>query len=257
VEELVAFLDESGIDYSSRIVAVAGILASRADWEVFSNRWKALLSNAGVDSMHMRLFEESRGPYQHLDREQRAALQGSLIDLMNESVFGMVACCIIRGDPENRSGQFQENLEQPYSFCVGDVMTALLRKADAFIDPTVDFICGDQRELRKGARDQYHSMRADPDFAFLRSRFGTVEFLGAKDERAVPLQAADIVAYEVRKAGLNLQEGRPERASYRRLRGGGKLRLHHADRQGLEDLARKYLDGEWPKRKVYGGRSTG
>ena len=242
---LVAFLDESGIDHSSPIVAVAGLLAPSGDWEVFSDRWKALLRNAGVESIHMRLFEEGRGPFRHLDRSQRAGLQAGLIDLLNETVAGMVACSIIRDGPENRAGRFQELLAQPYSACVGDVMTALLRKAQAFDEPIVDFICGGQRELRKGARDQYESMREDSDYASLRSRFGTVEFLGAKDERAVPLQAADIVAYEVRKAGINLRQGRTERASYRRLKDGCKLTLHHADRNGLEDLARKYLAGQW------------
>ena len=248
MSSLVAYLDESGIDDQSRIVAVAGLLATQGDWDVFSARWTALLENAGLPALHMRLFEEGRSPYQHLDRDLRAALQASLIDLINETPLFMQACCIIRGDKENRAGLFADLLAQPYTACVGDVMTALLRKAEQQPGPSasVDFICGDQRELRKDARDQYESMRDDPDFAFLRHRFGAITFRGTKEDGTVPLQAADLVAYEARKAGINLQEGRPERKSYARLTSRGKLTLHHADRNGLEHLANQFKVGNWP-----------
>lgn len=236
---LETYLDESGTHEQSPIVTVAGLLGTTTDWKGFSEEWSAVLRRAGLSRFHMKEFEEGYGESGALSAEERTDVKIALIDTINRTPSIIQVCSLVRGTIENRSsGPMAGILTRAYEFCCGDVMSALLQTAAVTFpgaEEKIAFVCDRQRESGPAVMRQFEAMRSDPAYLGPRERMGSITF--ADSAIYPPLQAADLVAGEVRKDGINRQSpGKkiPERRSLTRLKSGARISFHHADRRHLE-----------------------
>ena len=73
----IAYLDCSGdgTDASATVVSVGGYVAHESQWAEFERRWSEALKSARVDSLHMKEFAHSVGPFKDWkgEDEKRAA----------------------------------------------------------------------------------------------------------------------------------------------------------------------------------------
>lgn len=82
--------DESGSDPGTEgrcksdgpIVLVGGYLAHVKDWVLFEKQWRAILDTYKLPYFHMTAFANNRRPYANWKEEDRAALIGSLLDVI-------------------------------------------------------------------------------------------------------------------------------------------------------------------------------
>lgn len=194
-----AYFDESGTHSGSDVLTVAGYISSSDGWRIFSAGWQAALTDYSLDHFHMTDFANQAPPFDAWTESKRRECLGRLIKIINETAFGSVAISL-----------------SPKSF---DVIFSVRAKA----------ICGGAYGLATSAcfLDLAESLRSSPEidgwiayvFESGAAGAGQVSKVFTANERDpkskehlrllslrfenkrqfLPLQAADILAYELHK----------------------------------------------------------
>jgi Protein of unknown function (DUF3800) len=197
---LTAYLDETGHskDEKQRFNGMAGLIAPAYNWEVFERKWKATLKEYKLPFFHMKDFANFKGHYEGWSEERRKKLFGKLM-LHMETIAPLPIGIIIpmeefRKLTEEEQGYF----EDPYYFCWQSMIAmanTYLEFKRAPLEEKVAMVFSDQVEFKKETRKLWEIIQhgqilnrraaTSPDFRDMRE--------------LVPLQAADIVAYEAYK----------------------------------------------------------
>ena len=196
-----AYLDESGTHASSEIVAVGGFVANASNWDGLSVDWQATLDDYGLDYFHMVDFESRQGPYTSWTRACREDCLNRLLDTIFKYVNQSVAFIIPK-----RSFDLILSAEAKV-WCGNAYGLAALgcwrKLADTAKDPRLDGVLAITME--GGARGRhmigniYAAGSKDADWR----EANPIRSLAFHDKREfLPLQAADILAYELYKHGL-------------------------------------------------------
>lgn len=183
-------------------VAVSGWLSTGERWAEFDREWQQMLDVSGVPYFHMKEFAHSVGAYSNGwkgEKEKRDNFIQFLIGAISHHAIAGFACLIERDvfEEVNREYRVKEHYGNEYALCcrvcVAQVRHWLHRHRD-YTAPQYVFEDGDERG-RLGwllESDGY----AAPIFMPSRDRI-------AKDGTLIrgllPLQAADLAAYELRK----------------------------------------------------------
>jgi hypothetical protein len=192
------YFDESGIHAGSPALILAGYAAPTAQWLKFEDRWKTALAEAGVSCFHMSEFESRLSEFRGWSNPKRIAFLSGLIDIINETaVYGL--CCAI--SMEDYREAVPEDLRQfdprfAYLLCFHECLTWIPDILES-VPPkeTVNLVFD--------GNDQYTPMLYRAFCAFKqffgepRWLLGTLSY-GSK-RNYIPLQAADILAYEMYK----------------------------------------------------------
>jgi hypothetical protein len=237
---LEAYLDESGTHTDSPIVTVGGLMATTEDWRRLSDSWRAQLDRYQVSYFHAAEFEARRGPFQRLGSDDRLELQTGLIDLIRNTPSLGHTFSLHRGSPESWEGPNERFLREPYQAvlpsCVAEfaIRSPSFRVGSSEQDQRVDYICDTQKQWGPAAVEVVRGMRTAEELAEFRDRIGDFRF--GNSRKLPPLQAADLLVYEVLKDRLN-RGVRLERRSFTRLQ-SGKMQLmqHWGNRQDFETL---------------------
>ena len=193
-----SFFDESG-GADHQFIAVCGWLAEREAWQSFEAEWKAMLEHYGVPYFHMKEIAQFRGPFVkwYSKRDEREEFMKEATRLIRETVK-MGVLVVVRYDAWRKLNlryDLERQWRSPYvlagRFCIGRA-TSWVRK-QGFTERDVQYFfdgggpdMGGLVELAK--RDGLHIP------AFHSGRDTETEY------GLIPLQAADFLAYEVRKA---------------------------------------------------------
>jgi hypothetical protein len=181
-----AYIDESGHpdDPNIRAFALGGCLGFPHEWNAFEEEWKHTLLEEGVSWFHMKDFENSKGQFSKWTKEQHQAFLGRLIEIMDRHVSAYVGFAKPFPACKNR-GTLRELYYNGRRVCIH----AALRFART---EKVNLVIAKQEEI---SQCSYYE-----DHATLRQHFpqlGSIEIDLPKNR--VPLQAADLVAYELFK----------------------------------------------------------
>jgi len=207
---LQAFIDDSGNDGKSPVFVLAGFIASSEQWEVFSDEWDKVLNpevgfRMGVLKMADVYRNRKRGTrYYGLSNAERDARLKALIQVVNRyAMHGIVSVIpyklynsLIKG---NFNLQSTSTLDRPYFLSFFGVMARLLQITQKLnLDDKVDFIFDTQdnenKQILMSEYDRFISLAPDNVAALSR---GYPSF--KKDEELLPLQAADMLAWHIRK----------------------------------------------------------
>jgi hypothetical protein len=201
---LKAFFDESA-DHIS--YGIGGCVASLEEWKEFEVEWKAVLKRFHVRGLHMKELAHFKADYSDWDEVRRHAFLGDLLVIMDRHVQTFIGAVVSKQawgalTDEERGWFFGEPYYPSFQECArGAALQAWLGLPDDKVE--MNFARHPQFTGRAAAL--YEAMCGSDHFGALRKRFGGIAFQDPYE--LVPLQAADLVAYEWRKKVSDLLTG--------------------------------------------------
>jgi hypothetical protein len=197
MQKLIGYMDETGHskDERQRFVGVAGLVAPAESWEAFERKWKQTLSDFKIPYFHMKDFASRRRYYEDWSEQKRRKLLGKLLRIMATTHPFPVGTIISLEDYRSFSVEDRELMGDPYHFCLmGCVYVPAWRAENASPDVRVAIVFGEQSEFKHMAGQLLEDFNQNYPAA---KRFDPPTFGDMKT--VLPLQAADIVAYELHK----------------------------------------------------------
>jgi len=190
------YFDESGTHVGSDVVTVAGFVSNIPQWKEFSKKWQQVLTDSGLACFHMSDFESARGEFDGWLRDKRQNLLNKLLSIIQEHTFWSVGCSVTRHS-------FESILSDAAKKICGDAygLAALscwrhlglfLRQHDAWMECTME-------AGAKGAGALQLIFEEDVKFQEWSDEHRILRLSFAHKRNFPPLQAADIIAYELCK----------------------------------------------------------
>ena len=196
-----AYLDESGTHEGSEIVSVAGFVAAALDWERLSADWQTTLADYGLEYFHMADFESRQGPYAAWTRACREGCLNRLLDTIFEHVSQSIACIIPKRSFDlTMSARAKLWCGDAYGLAALGCWRTLCNTAK---DPRLDGVLAVTMESGALGRHAIGNIHAEGSKVADWRSANPIRSLAFEDKRYFPpLQAADIMAYELYKQGL-------------------------------------------------------
>jgi hypothetical protein len=191
---LKAFFDDSGTHLNSDVVVMGGLIAPEDGWAALEVEWAEALADLGLRKMHMASCEGRRGQFKNMERGERdrvvARFRGIIERLKGRMLFSAVSRAVWQKVASTTilGRAFPDPIDYCFNSCMRHAMES--RRTTAPIrEPVV--VTFDSREqsisqwapLAKGYEKRWPDRVAGFSFGSM--------------EKVLPLQAADIIAYEV------------------------------------------------------------
>jgi hypothetical protein len=214
---LTCYCDESGTHTGgtygpSTVVCIAGAIAPVEQWELLAKEWREALDKHGIDCFHMTEFatRPRRKPFEALtDAEANLLFFDRLVPLINNRVhvgFG-VAFPIAAYNAVAADLSFVELVGSPYEACTALFVNRVGEWAKQRKETEPIAFVFDQNA------DHYPAMRASFEFSKNDPSYPFANLLGSivsdSRRRMLPLQVADILAYQTYRYTRSVLQGRP------------------------------------------------
>jgi hypothetical protein len=218
-----AYFDESGT-HSPDLITLAGYVATDKQWGEFKREWEEALEKEdvrmkdGVRIFHMSEFENPYGDFTEekgWTEQRKIDFQSKLIGIINRRAnVGIFTSVDLKAYEECMTGWRREHFGTPYAFCVKNCLAQVSLWAQHYnrkepIAYVIEHGAGYNHEINEAFRKAF----ADEMKREL-LRLGSLSF--ETKGRAVQLQAADMLAYEVWKDESNFHLNPPETRRARR-----------------------------------------
>lgn len=225
------YLDESGTHDGSPVITVAAYLARPDQWAAFTQEWVQAISPAQV--YHATDAANCRGEFDGWTPDQVAEVAKKALPLIPKHTLSAFAIGIhmddyrvaLKDKPEVRKA-----LGEPYGCCLQWLLSNILRaKAEAGNRERIAFV-HEENDYGMEAHTVYQYLRGIWDVEHITS------FAFGSKKHVVPLQAADIYAYEANK---RLRAGRDKpnrRALDALLPDKSKASLKYLNRDNLPTM---------------------
>jgi hypothetical protein len=203
---LTVYCDDSGTDVDSRAAAVAGYISNVAQWALFKKEWQRVLDEFGVDQMHRAELETWNGEFKEVNGwnpKRRRAFLRKLQPIIRRRTKVAIGAAVIKKDFEEVMPQhLKEMYGGVYGWCaqccIVQARVWCEKPQRQYSDP-IDWIFEagtiGQGQVNKMFESLYKN-RSD------RKAFH-IGGWGFKGKNVIPLQAADVIAYEVFKQTEN------------------------------------------------------
>jgi hypothetical protein len=179
----------------SKAIIFAGCLATPLEWLGFEGKWQRVLDDVGIDMFHMNKFANRQPPFDGWSEEKLAECLGRLLDIMEQHVGLTVGVALPSHAYDSIFSDTARRLRGPYAtvatFLILDVAEALkTMKGDHWIRYIIESGTQGAGEILTLYQE---NTRYPEDKAWTR-----IKGLSFENKRCyLPLQAADIVAYEI------------------------------------------------------------
>lgn len=198
--ELLVYLDEAGHSRNTDTVVVAGLAGAADRWVGFDDEWTATLGRAGVNVFHMKDFENRRGEFEDWDelRIKRPFMAELTEIILRRNLVAVGTAISVKWFKGLDRGEYPDHefFEDPYHLALQDVFHILGQEVGPHESATsIAVILAQQPEYQAQGRGYYAATAA---LVYPESFVPTVTYAPASVEPR--LQAADLVAYELRKA---------------------------------------------------------
>jgi hypothetical protein len=194
---LTAYFDDSGTSPSNHVAAVAGYVGSVAQWERFNIEWKQLLSEFGVKAMHRSALESSKGEFFGWTSAKKIEFIVRAQKIIKKRTYLPVGSAVIKADfDEVIPKRMREHAGGHFGWCVTETLALANRWAQnrKHADP-IDWVFEAGTKGQPKVNEMFNRLYAIPE-ARKRLRINSWSF---RDKSLLPLQAADVVAYETYK----------------------------------------------------------
>jgi len=233
-----AYFDES--ERSGGVLCIAGYAFAHPQAKKFSREWSRLFEPFG--GCHMNGLVHRRERFKGVTPQQRDHLLREAVRIINERITAGAAVSCSRAEVAALSPKWIRGFKSPYSVCCHWGMTALevaLRNVGVMAPIAYVFEKGHPDEAE--ARDVVKQASLSPELRAI-YRYHSDAFIPKSD--AVPLQAADVLAWEWAKFyDETLEQGlRPIRQSLRALfaHDPKRYQLSHLSGESLVRAMEKY-----------------
>jgi hypothetical protein len=205
-----AFFDESGHSSTHKFVAVAGFIAPEPAWRGFDDQWNAALRAAGLVTtdgrllpFHMTDFEARRKHFKDWDKPRREHLLGQLIGtIIHHQLYAtgfVISVDWWTSVDWHGSTPEHEPLQDPYHHAIQGAIQTMLRLTSEPLAPDLNHAtsvtCTFADQTEYGGRAKAY-LTALATYVSTPERTVTITF--APTDRLPQLQAADLLAFELR-----------------------------------------------------------
>ena len=205
-----AYFDESGIHDGSPVVTVGGYFGEPAAWRDFTKEWNR--TKRPIKVFHAVDAQNLQGEFEGWSPEDRDELVKRLLPIIPKHPVAAVLMGInLDAFKEAMRGRsdLQEIFGTPYTACFQWALQSLVEHAEKFNFDERIACFHESNDFQREARESF-------DFIMNDSRYRNISSLTfGRKEDFVPLQAADILAYEGNKRLRDLS--RPQRRSFAAL----------------------------------------
>jgi hypothetical protein len=214
---LQCFVDDSGSDpQPDSVFVLAGYVMEEASWEDFADKWDAELDRRpAIPYCRMSAAEEGSGPFLGIDEPFRKMKVRDLANVVRQSCPTPLAIRMMWRDyAEVVKGNVDPRLDNPYAFLFFKILAMNLHlqklgnQVTDFGFKPVNFVFDDQGPAGLKCLDWYGALKervAEPERTVIAN---TPDF---RDDRDVtPLQAADMLAWHIRRGHSFPNEDRAE-----------------------------------------------
>lgn len=199
------YYDASGAD-SQPMVTTVGLFATVDRWERLEQEWKDALTRARIPYVHIQDFVHRNPPYAHFkeDEDLRVEFIRTANNLLADGNLRVIAMSVAPEDfrTVNKTYKLVESFGGPWGLCTCMCATAADIDWRAHVEPDA-LIAHVHERGERGGRVVDILAEANIDLQF-RDKVDP-----HTKEWFVPFQAADFVAWEIRKAMQNLRNGNP------------------------------------------------
>lgn len=204
------YIDDSGKEQDSPSLVLAGYLASEKAWSAFNKNWQGVLDAANIPAFHMVEAWRMGHAYQHLGALGRNQLIQDLLSCINMHVEYAFVLSIDLDAYRHWFARKEEPdlvLTRPYHFAFHSIQLLIADhiykwRDDEDFSVILDEQGGESARILLDAVDQNKAFVATkrPHMRMPKPRFDT-------DLRAIPLQAADMLAWLSRREDYNNRKG--------------------------------------------------
>jgi len=193
-----AYMDESGTHDGSESVTVAGFISLASMWVDFSAKWQLALNDFGLDYFHMTDFANRVGPYASWTERDRRLRLARLLTIIAENTLGSVATSIpLKAFDDIFSRRAKLICGGAYGLASMVCFMALSDQLrDQSIDGWINYVFETGAHGAGQITTLFNHNERDPimkaDLRLWSLRFENKRLF-------LPLQAADILAYELYK----------------------------------------------------------
>ncbi|MGD9852381.1 MAG: DUF3800 domain-containing protein [Nitrospirales bacterium] len=200
------FLDESGhlADSREKVFVVGGCLSSLDQWERLEGKCCLVLREYGIRQLHMKHFAHHRGEFSGWSESKRRGLLEKVHVITRDHVDKFIAAVVPMSD-YNALDKGQKKLAgHPYLVAFKDCLLMAERTAQELFAPPekIETIFSDHPKLNGAILKHYSACKKN---SVIRDRLGPITF--DSPDNILPLQTADLVAYELNKIGRQRLEG--------------------------------------------------
>jgi hypothetical protein len=231
-----AYFDESGTHAGAVILAVAGYVSVDRQWVEFEREWQEILTAEDIPFFHMADYESRFGIYKDWSNEKRIRVITRLCSIIKRRVHRAFTSSVIISDYNDVAAMRPDLFETAYAFNANICMRLISDWAEerAHKGPIAYVFergSGYEAELAQ----QFNIYLASDELKAL-YRLSTLTFADKRD--ILPLQAADILVYEVRKRALNQTDDSKKKFVRRSMNniGGVPGGYYYWTKQNLLDL---------------------
>ena len=205
-----AYVDESGSHARSPILCVGGYVYASEKAREFTAELGAVLSEYDLPFFRMSACANGAPPFDKLSNDECDAVARKMIALIKDhSAYGFVVS--VNEDDYRRviPRHLVENFGSPYSFCVNRCLTLIRHWADrsGFSGRVAYFFEAGHKE--EGEAHRILELYRESPEATDRFRYSAHAFV--EKTLSLPLQSADVIAYQWHKDIKNRLEGRNPR----------------------------------------------
>jgi hypothetical protein len=198
---ITAYFDDSGTSPNNSVAAVAGYIGSVAQWERFNVEWNKLLSQYELTEIHRTDLESRHEYFPGWTTKDRDEVVNKLQKIIKARTYVGVGNAVIKADfVEVFPPVLQRFFGGPYGYCaLLCIARARYWYDEKNIQDSIDWVF----EAGAEGAGQFHTLMsalyADPE----KRREFKVKGWSFRDKTTVPLQAADVLAYELFKFVTN------------------------------------------------------
>jgi Protein of unknown function (DUF3800) len=194
---LTAYFDESGHPDSGPGLVVAGFVSTVQRWQKFESEWRKELEAFGVSSLHMKHYTSSQGEYAGWkgNEKKRAAFLARLIRVIKRRTISSIGSAMLLNDYREVDKTYElSEFISPYPLCAANCQhkTKVWSQEHGYPIDRIRFIYED------GAKHK-------GQFVELCEKLGFSSPIFEPKGNIVALEAADLIAYELRKIILDVE----------------------------------------------------
>jgi hypothetical protein len=237
----IAYFDESGDPSQTGAFTLGGLVAKAWRWDAFEGKWSRILRRFNLPMFHMSEFESRQGIYASLSNPERIELVATLAGIIKGTIeFGFSHSLVVKDWKKVIEPTIVNSYEQPrghYIFLLQSCMEEIVRFISLPAGERVACIFDRNGFMAGSAIKHFDDLVARQSWEGV---FDTITF-GDKT-RLIPLQAADMVAYEGYKHTVNQEverSNRPERELFKNLLAARNIHVGWYGERNLQEFLRK------------------
>ncbi|MBY0582715.1 MAG: DUF3800 domain-containing protein [Sphingomonas sp.] len=191
---LKAYFDDSGTHNESDVIAMGGLIADEPVWALMEQKWAALRDELGIRKMHMSACENARNEFAGWSRDARDKAIARFSDIICDMNACMLAGAVSRtvwnrvASETDLANQFSQPIDFLFNVCMRKAMEAKRVSVEGTEKVVVTF---DSREENLGFWNKLASGYQES----WKHKVSSYAFGSMVD--VLPLQAADMIAYEI------------------------------------------------------------